>query len=70
MDSQSYPSLHVMLDAVARRRSEHIAIEDPPDGSISYGSLAELSDRVRDRLVAPASTSRSRSMPSRRSSGP
>jgi amino acid adenylation domain-containing protein len=52
MDSQSYPSLHVMLDAVARRRSEHIAIEDPPDGSISYGSLAELSDRVRDRLVA------------------
>src|SRR5688572_26903683 len=49
---QSFPSLHAMLDAVASKRSEHTAIEDPPDGRISYGALAALSVRVRDRLIA------------------
>jgi amino acid adenylation domain-containing protein len=41
-----------MLDAVARTRVEHVAVEDPPDGAITYRDLAALSDRVRDRLVA------------------
>lgn len=52
MSKQSYPSLHAMLDAVARKRGEHPAIEDPPDGRITYRELAALSDRVRDRLIA------------------
>src|SRR5688572_5248141 len=52
MSMQSFPSLHAMLDVVARKRGEHTAIEDPPDGRISYRDLATLSDRVRDRLVA------------------
>jgi len=41
-----------MLDVVARKRRDHAAIEDPPDGRITYSELAALSDRVRDRLVA------------------
>jgi amino acid adenylation domain-containing protein len=49
---QSFPSLHAMLDVVARRRQQHTAVEDPPDGRITYRDLAELSDRVRDRLIA------------------
>lgn len=52
MSMQSFPSLHAMFDAVARKRVEHLAVEDPPDGRMSYRDLAELSDRVRDRLVA------------------
>jgi len=52
MSPQSYRSLHAMLDAVARKRAKHTAIEDPPDGSITYQQLGALSDRVRDRLVA------------------
>jgi amino acid adenylation domain-containing protein len=41
-----------MLDTVARKRSDHVAVEDPPTGQITYRDLAALSDRVRDRLVA------------------
>ena len=52
MNRQSFPSLHAMLDAVARARTDHVAVEDPPDGRISYRELAALSDRLRDRLVA------------------
>lgn len=49
---QSYPSLHAMFDVVARTRADHVAIEDPPENRISYQQLAQLSDRVRDRLIA------------------
>ena len=52
MSSQSFPSLHAMFDTVAHRRGAHSAVEDPPEGLISYSELALLSDRVRDRLVA------------------
>lgn len=48
----SYPSLHALLDDVARRREDAVAVEDPPDGMITYADLRSLSDRVRDRLVA------------------
>lgn len=48
----SHPSLHALLDSVAARRGTATAIEDPPTGRISYAELAELSDRLRDRLVA------------------
>jgi non-ribosomal peptide synthetase component F len=48
----SWPSLHSLLDTVADRRGTAPAIEDPPEGVISYAELAQLSDRVRDRLVA------------------
>lgn len=38
------------LTASAARRPTHTAVEEPPDGSISYSELDALSDRVRDRL--------------------
>ena len=41
-----------MLAAVASERRSHVAIEDPPDGKITYAELDALSDRARDRLVA------------------
>ncbi|MBM3985132.1 MAG: amino acid adenylation domain-containing protein, partial [Planctomycetes bacterium] len=40
------------LKASAARRPAHVAVEDLPDGSITYAALDALSDRVRDRLVA------------------
>jgi amino acid adenylation domain-containing protein len=49
---QSYASLHAMFNAVARRRTDECAVEDPPDGQITYAQLDVLSDRVRDRLIA------------------
>src|SRR5690606_19139076 len=51
-DMHSYPSLHALLDDVARRREDAVAVDDPPDGMITYADLRSLSDRVRDRLVA------------------
>ena len=45
-------TLATRLAATARRWPERIAVEDPPDGAISYAQLDALSDRVRDRLVA------------------
>jgi len=48
----SYQSLHAMFDAVAQKRATHVAVEDPPDGAISYADLERVSNRVRDRLVA------------------
>ena len=40
------------LIASAARRPTHVAVEEPPDGSITYAALDQLSDRVRDRLRA------------------
>ncbi len=46
------PCLHAWLDASAHRCPEATAIVDPGEGTITYGGLAHLSDRVRDRLWA------------------
>jgi amino acid adenylation domain-containing protein len=46
----SATALHHWLDAAARRRPDHTALETPEGGRISYRELAALSDRVRDRL--------------------
>ena len=48
----SIDNLPELLDRSAERRPDHVAVEDPPEGAITYRELAELSDRVRDRLVA------------------
>ncbi|MGH7678104.1 MAG: amino acid adenylation domain-containing protein [Gemmatimonadaceae bacterium] len=48
----SFSSLHAMLASVAPKYPNHVAIEDPPDGQISYRDLNALSDRLRDRLIA------------------
>lgn len=45
-------ALHGWLDAAAARWPDHSAVENPAGGEINYRELAELSDRVRDRLVA------------------
>src|SRR5262245_50883890 len=42
--------LHQLLDRSAARFSDRPAVEEPQGGSISYGDLARLSDRLRDRL--------------------
>lgn len=42
--------LHQFLDDSARRRPDHVAIEEPGKGTITYGDLAALSDKLRDRL--------------------
>jgi amino acid adenylation domain-containing protein len=42
--------LHAYLDAPARARAVCIAVRDPGVGEIDYRTLAELSDRLRDRL--------------------
>jgi amino acid adenylation domain-containing protein len=44
-------ALHHWLDRSARRRPDHVAVEMPEGGSITYRGLAALSDRVRDRLL-------------------
>jgi amino acid adenylation domain-containing protein len=47
-------ALHTLLDRSARDQPRNVAIEEPtahgPDHQITYAALAELSDRVRDRL--------------------
>lgn len=45
-------SLHDRLIAAAARDSSAIAIVEPGSGSITYGELDALSDRLRDRLQA------------------
>jgi amino acid adenylation domain-containing protein len=42
--------LHEYLTASARRRPDHVAIEDPGVAEITYRELDALSNRVRDRL--------------------
>jgi L-proline---[L-prolyl-carrier protein] ligase len=44
-------SLHQLLDLSASRFPDNIAVEEAEGGSIRYGELAHLSDRVRDRLL-------------------
>lgn len=45
-------SLQTRLDQAAERTPRQIAVEESRGASISYGDLAILSDRLRDRLVA------------------
>jgi amino acid adenylation domain-containing protein len=40
------------LKGAAARRPNHVAVEIPPAGALTYAALDELSDRVRDRLRA------------------
>ncbi len=44
-------TLHQLLDVSASRFPDNIAIEEAGRGTIGYGELAGLSDRVRDHLV-------------------
>ena len=43
--------LHQYLDNAARHWPERVAVQEAGGGSITYHELAELSDRLRDRLV-------------------
>jgi amino acid adenylation domain-containing protein len=45
-------ALHEHFVAAARRFPERVAVVEPGHGTISYGDLAALSDRLRDRLHA------------------
>ena len=45
-------ALHHYLISAAQRWPEHTAVVDPGSGSMRYGELHRLSDRVRDRLYA------------------
>lgn len=49
MDSDT---LHLLLENSARLYRDRIAIEEQPEGAITYQELAALSDRLRDRLQA------------------
>src|SRR5881396_4339203 len=44
-------ALHHLLDTAASRFPDNVAVEESDSGSIHYGELAHLSDRVRDHLV-------------------
>ena len=43
-------ALHELLDLSAVRFPDKVAVEEAENGSICYGELAQLSDRVRDQL--------------------
>jgi amino acid adenylation domain-containing protein len=43
-------ALHELLDISASRFPDRVAVEETETGSICYGELARLSDRLRDRL--------------------
>src|SRR5438034_173525 len=43
-------ALHHLLDTAASRFPDNVAVEESDSGSIHYGELAHLSDRLRDRL--------------------
>ena len=43
-------ALHQLLDSSAERFSDRVAVEECESGSIRYGDLARLSNRLRDRL--------------------
>ncbi|MCK6456333.1 MAG: amino acid adenylation domain-containing protein [Phycisphaerae bacterium] len=43
--------LHQLLDRSAEAFPTHIAVEESASGSMTYAQLAQLSDRVRDRLI-------------------
>jgi amino acid adenylation domain-containing protein len=42
--------IHQFLDRSAQRRPDHLAVEDGDGHRITFGELAHLSDRLRDRL--------------------
>jgi amino acid adenylation domain-containing protein len=44
-------ALHQLLDVSASRFPGNVAVEEAESGSICYGELARLSNRVRDRLL-------------------
>ena len=44
-------ALHQLLQASVSRFPDNIAVEESESGSIRYGELGHLSDRVRDRLL-------------------
>ena len=44
--------LHAFFVRAAREHPGHTAVVEPGAGSVTYGELAALSDRVRDRLRA------------------
>ncbi len=44
-------TLHALLDQSALRHGDRVAVQEPAGRSITYRALAELSDRVRDRLA-------------------
>src|SRR5438067_867790 len=44
-------SLQRYLDEAAPKRLDHVAVEEPGAGSVTYRELVELSDKLRDRLV-------------------
>src|SRR5215216_6014742 len=48
----STPSLHTRFVDAAARHAGRIAVVDPGRGAITYAALAQLSDRLRDRLHA------------------
>src|SRR5438552_17339971 len=43
--------LHQLLDVSASRFPDNVAVEEAGRGTIGYGELARLSDRVRDHLL-------------------
>lgn len=45
-------ALHQFLLRATQLYPEHTAVEEPGQGAVTYRELAELSDRLRDRLVA------------------
>jgi acyl-CoA synthetase (AMP-forming)/AMP-acid ligase II len=48
----AHRALHGLFINAAERHAEHIAVVEPEHGSVTYRELAELSNRVRDRLCA------------------
>src|SRR5688572_10921586 len=52
MTMQHSLALHDLFTKSAVRDPQQTAVVEPGEGSISYGELASLSDRVRDRLHA------------------
>src|SRR5215510_3295549 len=45
-------SLHRYLEQGSKNRRDHVAVEEPGGGKITYGELVDLTDRLRDRLLA------------------
>lgn len=50
MRAQGATTLVDYLAASARARPDHVAVEDVPEGALTYAALDALSDRVRDHL--------------------
>src|SRR5438874_2679721 len=48
----SFQGLHQLFVGSTHRYAERVAIVEPGEGNATYGELARLSDRVRDRLRA------------------